>query len=178
LSQDGVVTAPASSATTSGDQRRGWPPKPATVVVLLIAALGVVGAGALVLNVLETPQVPDRVIPVPEGAEVVGDVALPVDGTGAEEDTTQRTVSIASEELDAEQLAEAVVEALEDVGWQLEPGPLGPGNLVSSTDLDGEYDLDLRVRTGVDGPPSGVRSPPWQPGQPYVSVSVASNGAE
>jgi hypothetical protein len=146
------------------------------VVVLVVVGLGIVGAGALVMNVLESPQVPDRVIPVPEGADVVGDVALPSEesGVGPDDDGTQRTVSIASEELDAEQLADAVVEELEDVGWQLEPGPLGPGNLVSSEDLDGRYDLDLRVRTGEDGPPAGVRSPPWEPGQPYVSVSVVS----
>jgi hypothetical protein len=174
------VTAPASSTTTSGDRPRRWPPRPATVVVIVIAVLGIVGAGALVVNVLGSPQVPDRVIPVPDGVDVVGDVALPSEesGVGPDDDGTQRTISVSSDELDAEALAAAVVDALEDAGWQLEEGPLGPGNLVSSTDLDGEYELDLRVRTGVDGPPPGVRSPPWQRGEPYVSVSVTSNGAD
>jgi len=154
---------------------REWPPKPATLAVLAMVSLGAVGGLLLILQVLESPRVPDRVVPIPAEAVVVGDVGLPAEGTGGSQaEGAQRTISIASAELDAERLAEAVVDGLEQIGWQLEPGPLGPGQLVSSEDLDGEYDLDLRVRTGVDGPPLGVRSPPWEHGQPYVSVSVGA----
>lgn len=143
--------------------------------MLAVAAFGLLGGALLVLQVLESPSVPDRVIPVPDQAEVVGDVALPVDGgSGPTGDESQRTVSLWSSELEPEELFADTVDELEAAGWQLEQGNLGPGHLVSSEDLEGDYDLDLRLRSGRDGDPPGVRSPPWERGEPYVTVSVAT----
>ncbi|OWY59038.1 hypothetical protein B7486_76730, partial [cyanobacterium TDX16] len=137
-----------------------WPPRPSTIALAAVLAFGVVGGGLLVWGVLDSPKVPDSAIPVPRGAEVVGDISLPESSSGGSQaSATNRTVSIADAELDAAQLFEAVVAELEDAGWQLGPGTLGPGQVVSTQPLDDEYELDARLRTGEDGAPPGVRSP-------------------
>lgn len=150
-----------------------WPPRPSTWALAAVLGIGVLGGALLVWGVVDSPRVPDAVLPVPAGAEVVGDVQLP-DGGAAQSSATNRTISVADADRTAEQLWDAVVDELEEVGWQLEPGRLGPAHLVSTNELEGAHDLDIRLRTGQDGSPPGVRSPPWQPGQPYVTISVVA----
>lgn len=152
-----------------------WPPRPSTIALAAVLAFGLLGGALLVWGVLDSPKVPHSAIPVPEGAEVVGDVSLPESSSGGSQaSATSRTVSIADAALDATQLFDVVVLELEEAGWRLGPGTLGPGQVVSTEPLDGEYELDARLRTGEDGAPPGVRSPPWEPGQPYVTVSVVA----
>jgi hypothetical protein len=152
---------------------RQWPPQPSTIVLVVVLGLGVVGGAALVWSVVSSPQVADEALPVPDGADVVGDVSLP-EGGSSQSAAENRTISIADADLTVEQLYEAVLAELEDAGWQLEVGPLGPGSAVSTNEVAGAHDLDVRLRTGEDGDPPGVRSPPWEHGQPYVTVSAVA----
>lgn len=129
-------------------------------------------AVVVVISLLSVPSVPDDVVPdSASGAYQVGDWRRggAEDGYGA-----QRYFYFTSDNLTVEQTAKSVVDALRDRGWRLcRPiGRFATADFRSTTDLDGEYSLEIWASQsdGIAPPAAGSVAD----GAPLVTVAVDS----